>query len=163
MKLRLWYAVFGTNDIGPSPEGMLASIRPSVEKLTWESADVSWRSGHFQISGTVVPAIRLTRIMPGEDGFSPEVRSWMAGFESQTNEPQLSRVLEHVRRTRQILHLTPFPYVLGKDKLARICEQLCGHLCRETDGMIQVYQEGFFSAQGESLLPCRPQHRLKTR
>ena len=46
--------------------------------------------------------------------------------------------------------------------MATICEQLSGFLARTNDGLIQVYQEGFFSAQGESLLPFCPRHRLKT-
>ncbi len=79
------------------------------------------------------------------------------------DEPHRDLVISHIRRTQHVIHLVPTPVLeLGPSKLARMCEQLCGCLARTNEGLIQVFQEGFFSAQGESLLPYCPRHRLKT-
>lgn len=83
-------------------------------------------------------------------------------FHSLPDEPHVEHVREHMRNVRQTIHITPVPVHLGAARLARICEQLCGFLARSGDGLIQVYQEGFFSADGASLFPCRAVHRLKT-
>jgi hypothetical protein len=77
--------------------------------------------------------------------------------------PNCEDVIQHLRKTRQTVYITPTNTTLGSTRLARVCEQLCGYLAVATDGLIHVYQEGFFNLEGESLHPYRPQHRLKTR
>ena len=79
------------------------------------------------------------------------------------DEPHRDYVLEHIHNTRQTVSLMPISALLGHSRLARICEQLCGYVARASEGLIHVYQEGFFSPEGESLWPHCPRHRLKTR
>jgi len=79
------------------------------------------------------------------------------------DEPHRDLIVSHIRRTQQVVHLVPLAVIeLGPSRKARICEQLCGFLARTTEGLIHVYQEGFFSSDGESLLPYCPRHKLKT-
>jgi hypothetical protein len=79
------------------------------------------------------------------------------------DEPHRDLIVSHIHRTQQVINLVPLAVIeLGPSKKARICEQLCGFLARTTEGLIQVYQEGFFGSDGESLLPYCPRHKLKT-
>jgi hypothetical protein len=70
-------------------------------------------------------------------------------------------ILEHLQQSKQIISIKPIPLARAA-RMARICEQLCGYLCRTIDGLIQVHQEGFFDPQGESLFPKNTKHRLNT-
>jgi hypothetical protein len=76
--------------------------------------------------------------------------------------PHSEFVYNHLRQVTQSVTITPLAN-LGAVKLARVCEQICGQLAESTDGLIHVFQEGFFNRDGESLLPCNPKHRLKTK
>lgn len=88
------------------------------------------------------------------DGWEAELGSWPG--------PNAEAVIEHLRARRQTVTLTPIGINFSPTKLARICEQVCGYLARATDGLIQVYQEGFFNTDGESIFPQNPKHKLKT-
>jgi hypothetical protein len=148
VKLRFWYSVWGATGDIPSPSAMLEHLRPRVDGLVHEfEPDVEqWLSGRFRLSGSKHPAILVRRESPGHDEFLGRLET-----------------LEHVRRTQQVIHLVPCASLeLRPSKMARMCEQLCGFLARTSDGLIQVYQEGFFSAEGKSLLPYCPSHNLKT-
>jgi len=181
VKLRFWYKVHGKIDVCPSPAAWLDNLRPPVAGLThdFQIRDGKWQKGVFGFetpSNPVVaeawreafgretladPIIYVGRLLPGDeffdwdgDGWEAELRKW-----SETN---CDHIIDHVRNTRQTIFLDPIEVTLGEYKLARICEQLCGFLARETDGLIHVYQEGFFNAEGESIFPRCPKHRLKT-
>ena len=77
---------------------------------------------------------------------SKNFRRWsMRG--AMLDEPHRDLVISHIRDTQQVIHLVPTPVLeLGPSKLARMCEQLCGCLARTNEGLIQVFQEGFFGA-----------------
>jgi hypothetical protein len=165
VKLRFWYSVWGATDDIPSPSAMLESLRPRVDSLVheFEPASEPWLTGHFRLLHSKQPAIRLRREQSDHDEFLGRLETADQLLNGMLDEPHRDLVLSHVRRTQQIIHLMPCPNLeIGPSKMARICEQMCGFLARTNDGLIQVYQEGFFSAQGESLLPHCARHRLKT-
>ena len=164
MKIRCWYSVHGTIEASPTPSAMLASLRPRVDGLAYdfEPHDESWCEGRFRLSDKTVPAIHVRRARAGDEGFDDLARLEKI-LSEMDDEPHRDFVLAHIRRTCQSVHVIPLDFTLGMSKLARMCEQLCGYLARETEGLIQVFQEGFFSAEGESLLPHCPRHKLKTK
>ena len=193
MKLRSFYVVHGTLDCMPSSADLLGSIRPPVPGLELEfqnpgdmlgsfgpaaaaaaqslkTLNEEW--GYFRLTGAAAWAISMRRVRRGETAFHWNDDKWEAGLRT-LGGPYCEDVIQHLRNTCQSINLMPVPWfpkklfatrsTLGPSRLARVCEQLCGHLARATDGMIQVFQEGFFTADGESLLPHAPQHRLKTK
>ncbi|HEY3968275.1 MAG TPA: hypothetical protein VGM05_27170 [Planctomycetaceae bacterium] len=163
MKLRQWYQVHGAIEVSPHPTEMLEWLRPQVPGLghDFEIREGHWYAGSFRMFDASVPANLLHRWRPGEAGFLD-----IEGIENYVNglpdEPHRDDILRKVRQTRQTVSLRGLA-TFGASRLARICEQLCGHLARVSDGIIQVHQDGFFSPMGESLFPHSPRHRLKTR
>jgi len=162
----MWYAVHGAIDVSPSPAAMLESVRPPVAGLVpeFETRDGKWQAGRFRFPVETLAVILLTRALPGEDpflwdrdGWETELKTWGGPM------PNYDYTIQHLRKTRQSVYLTPVAGRLGTTKMARICEQLCGYLACATEGLIHVYQSGFFNPDGESLYPYCPQHRLKTR
>jgi hypothetical protein len=166
MTLRMWYAVHGEFDVCPSPAAMLESVRPPVTGLVpeFEIRDGKWQAGRFRLPEETLAVIRLTRVLRGEDDFPWDRDEWET--ELKTWDGPMSNcdyTIQQLRKTHQTVHVMPFCGWLGKAKMARICEQLCGYLACATEGLIHVYQAGFFNRDGESLHPYCPQHRLKTR
>jgi hypothetical protein len=165
MKLRMWYAVHGANDASPSPAGVLNSVRPKVPglELDFETTDGQWKDGCLRLPDVSIPVILLRRVLRGEETFLWDREGWEAGLRAWAGPmPNCEDVIQHLRKTRQTVYITPTNTTLGSTRLARVCEQLCGYFARATDGLIHVFQEGFFNPEGESLHPYCPQHRLKT-
>lgn len=164
MKLRGWYAVFCRLDVIPSPSEMLNALRPGVSGLTYDfrlENDI-WRQGTFGLFDKSAPSILVSRTLPGDKDWLLNGENWHVELRS-CDGPHCQSVIEHLHGIRQIINLTPLAFELGNSHLARICEQFCGHIARTTDGLIQVYQGGFFNAEGESLHPYCPKHRLTTK
>ncbi len=165
MKLRFWYSVYAATEDVPSPSAMPKSLRPPIQGLIHELEPdgEQWRSGRFRLSTSAHPAILVRRERRGDEELLRKLEDAESCLREMLNEPHRDLVLSQIARTQQVIYLTPCPGIeLGPSKLARMCEQLCGFLARTSDGLIQVYQEGFFNSQGESLLPYNPRHRLKT-
>jgi hypothetical protein len=165
MELRFWYSVYGVTGDAPSPSAMSASVQPRIDGLVHEFKpdNEQWRSGHFRLSGSADPAILVHRKQCGDDGFLGELEQAEDCLRELLHEPNGDLVISHICRAQQIIHLVPCPGIkLDPITLATMCEQLCGILARTSEGLIQVYQEGFFDSRGESLLPYSPEHRLTT-
>jgi len=167
---------------------MLSCIKPRVSGLIcdFEIDNGAWHDGCFRMDPPAVPVILVYRYLPGDEGFSS------AGSEAGLKKwvpagPERRRLLAHLRRSQQMISLTPIPFyrithsrsqrgaqvvyrgkglrigrALGPARLARICEQLCGCLARTCDGLIGASQAGLFSPEGQPLLPGFPPHKLKT-
>lgn len=143
-----------------SPDAMLDSIRPRVTGLMYDGRML--QNGGLRLLHESAPILLLGRLVSGDESYlwdrvdwEVELRSW-DGLNCET-------VIQHIRQTRQTITIKPVPCTLGNTKLARICEQVSGYVARTTEGLIHVFQEGFFDAEGESLFPYCPKHCLRTR
>jgi hypothetical protein len=166
MTLRSWYTVYGALENGPSPLTLFNAIKPPIDGLIhrFEPDNEQWRSGQFRLSGSAGPALLLARERRGEEGFLEKLKKAEQFARELGDKPNCDLVLEHIRRTQQVVHLVPCAVAeLGARRLAKACEQLCGPIVRPDDGVILVYQAGFFGAKGESLLPYNRRHNLRTR
>ena len=143
---------------------MLNSLRPRVSSLTYDGRLLpkgGWQEGGLRFVHESAPIILVGRRLPGDESYDWDGDDWEAELRSWKG-PNCDRVIEHLRQTRQTITILPMPCKFGDAKLARICEQICGYVARETEGLIHVFQTGFFNAEGESLFPYCPTHQLKT-
>jgi hypothetical protein len=161
MKLRSWYSVIGTNEVCPSANQILEAIRPRLaeQAMSAEGPENDWQFGTIRAAGDV--SITVCRDRKGDQDFDDWVHSFAASEPWFREHENWEHVKDFVSRAKQRIVIRAMlgsrPY-----QLARVCEQLCGAIGRQTDGLIQVFQEGFFNLEGESLLPKQPSHRLKT-
>jgi hypothetical protein len=147
-----------------SPAAMLDSIRPRVSGLTHDARMLQkgdWKIGGLRFLYESAPIVLIGRLVPGDQHYLWDRADWEEELRS-LDGPNCERVIQFLRQTQQTITITPMPCILGSTKLARICEQICGHAARATEGLIHVYQEGFFDAEGESLFPYCAKHRLRT-
>ncbi len=165
MDLRFWYSVYGALGDAPSPSALSGCLHPRIEGLVHEFQpdDPHWRSGQFRRSGAASPAILIRRTLAGDVGFLAELEQAEDCLSDVLHERNGDLVLSQICRAQQIIHLVPSAGAeIDPATLAAMCEQLCGIIARTSEGLIQVYQEGFFDFRGESLLPYCPGHRLRT-
>ena len=169
MKLRSWYTVFATAQVCPFPSLWVDSLRPAVKDLVCHAQpdEKNWTTVEMTFSKASSPLVHLSRVQIGPHNFEDEITRRVEGMakfrnEQTQGEDQFAVVTDFLRRTRQIIHIKPVDVQIGQSKLARICEQLCGACARNSEGLIQVFQEGFFDVGGNSLFPFDPRHQLKT-
>jgi hypothetical protein len=143
---------------------MLDSIRPRVTGLRHDclTENGGWRNGSFRLLDASGPIILVQRLVSGDESYLWDRDDWEVELRSWDG-PNCENVIQHLRQTRQTITVTPIGFKSDRSRLARICEQVSGYVAWATEGLIHVYQEGFFNAEGESLLPYCPQHRLRTR
>lgn len=164
MKLRSWYSCYGTKEIAPSVQEMLGALSPPIKDFEFRTPTGmhEWKTGEFWASGEAHPAILLRRLTSSDQELSERIQEFPNWLSAYSDEPNLEMLLSAFRQVRQVIHVQPVPGAFGPSKMARICEQLCGYFSSVSEGFIQVYQEGFFTMYGESLLPYNPVHTLKT-
>ncbi len=158
MKLRSWYAVHGKQISVPNPAAIVQCIQPRVAGLTH---DFHTADGRLRLLIDATPIVLVRRIFADDEEYPCKGSIW----ESQLiawGGPHVEHVIAHVRQSVQLTTITPLPLSRANRRLARICEQICGQIAADSDGLIQVFQEGFFDRQGNALLPCSPKHSLKT-
>ena len=169
MKLRCWYSVFACVEWLSSPAAIWDSLRPQLNgaKLTCSPTENNWKTCTFQ---TEHFRILVECHFPGDQFFEAKIDGWLGTM----NEPSLwgpqakprsaadrDLIVSTLQRTRQIVNIVPVG-VLKATQQARVCEQICGTVARQSDGIITVFEAGLFNQAGESIFPHNPVHRLKT-
>jgi hypothetical protein len=171
MKLRHWYVVFGTNGECPQPAALAEALRPRVAGLVVEfPPELSWKKGTLKFPTQTVgnsstpftPSIWVSRYAENLEELTSHPLKWVSESPDWGLPADRDMILNHLRQTVQAITLKPMAYTASA-RMARVCEQLCGHLCRIMNGLIQVHQEGFFDAAGQSIYPRNDVHRLKTK
>ncbi len=182
MKLRAWYIVWAASDRSVSPTELWDALRPKVNGIvvepaftpeTWDEVrtkitiDVGSEAPSFDLAehcvfrvektGETLMQVRWVRDADAVRKRTKEMHDWV---ESMVDEPNKAVVLAHLKQTCQIISVTPLPQTIGIDRIARICEQLCGYLAREFRGLIHVEAAGVFNRDGNSFFPYNPKHCL---
>lgn len=184
MKLRAWYIVWAASDRSVSPTELWDALRPKVSGIvvepaftpeTWDevrskiAVDVGSEAPSFDLAehcvfrvektGETLMQVRWVRDADVVRRQTKEMHDWVEGM---VDKPNKAAVLAHLKQTCQIISVTPLPQKIGVARLARICEQLCGYIARECQGLIHAEAAGVFDEKGRSIFPCNPKHRLTT-
>src|SRR5436190_12531120 len=118
MKLRMWYSVFGTNDVCPDPASFASALRPAENGLTLEfDSPGPWRKGTISFE---VGRILMWRYESNREEFQTRMATLLRSWPSHMSQKDLEPVLAHLRRTVQMINFHP----LGPSrsaKMARVC------------------------------------------
>ena len=151
-----WLRVFGTNDVQPQPAALLEHIRGlefgyEVQgKFTGD--DDGWFRAELAIAHCELP-LRLERYLATEEGIRAELNAWAAWLETVENNPHQGWLMQHLIRTTQV-----FTLECPRDEdsvlpVAFLGFEVCQWLARETAGVCQLDDHGFFDANGTLLVP----------
>jgi hypothetical protein len=147
-----FYRVFGSNEVAPDPEILLARLRreaPAVQ-VRFAGAGANW----FQVEIVVGsdPPLVLERYLAEEEGIRAELNTWAGILETCEDSPQHVPLMERVIGTRQLFTLgRPADHPDGNEA-ERVCVVLCRILAELTEGFYQADEQGFFAADGTLLV-----------
>jgi hypothetical protein len=151
-----WHRVFGGSDAVPDPSALVQHIRGpfgTEPTVRIRGDDDGWYAAEVLLPGTRTPW-RLDRYLVTEVGIRNELNTWAAWVETVEGNPNQGRLMQHLIGTRQVF---AFELEIGDlDPIAEIdrwCHRLCRFLARETEGVYQIDEEGFFDADGGLLIP----------
>jgi hypothetical protein len=133
-----WYRVFGAGANAPDFSAFRASRRMRED-------DHGWYQIHFPLlSGD----IELNRWLPEEDGIHPELNTWAAWIDANSDS-DMTALQQHVKLTTQLFTWAVDP--LAVDAVS-FSELLCRFLSAAVAGVYQIDGQGFFKADGTLLV-----------
>jgi len=160
-----WFRVFGTKEAQPEPAALLEFIRglelgyDVIGKFTAD--DDGWFRAELEITSTAIPASKsayaaipliLERYLAKEEGIRAELNTWAAWLETFEQQPNHGWLMQHVISTRQLFTFLGPTNEDGVLPMEDLCLGLCQFLARETAGVYQVDNHGFYSPDGTLLL-----------
>ncbi len=151
-----WIRVFGTKRTCPLASDLLNTCLRHGFEIESEvlGDDEEWEQVTFRVPGAR-EGVMVERVGGGPEGqeeVREEVQPVIATFEGRSGE-KVDHVLETIRKTKQ-LFIIGVPLVTpARSPLRQLAQALATHLARETKGLYQIPDQGFYSADNELLVP----------
>jgi hypothetical protein len=144
-----WFRIFGTTDAQPEPAALLEHLHSIGIEATgqFRGDDQGW----FQVDlicGADVAPLHLERFLALEEGIRDILNTWASWIETAEESPSQGRLMQHVIGSSQ-LFVMERPADHADETL---CVGLCRFLAKQTAGVYQVDDQGFFSPEGTLLL-----------
>jgi hypothetical protein len=152
----MWFRVFGTNDVLPEPAAVLAHLRTlgiAVVGKFYDDED-GWFQAELRF-GDQEPILHLECFLPEEEGVRDDLHAWAAWLEPMEDNPNHQRLMMHMIATTHVFTLHESGEWPRKISVVEHCLELCKFLARETAGVYQMDDQGFFDADGTLLLEER--------
>ncbi len=146
----MWFRVFGTNEVQPGPAQLMEHLQglagnKGQGKFTGD--DRGWFRAEFTLVRGAKPIV-LERFLVEEEAIRDELNAWAAWLETAEHCPNSQRLMQQVINTRQLFTLQPPLDPVLENPVEEACLGICRYLSRETGGVYQVDNKGFFSSDG---------------
>jgi hypothetical protein len=149
----LWNRVFGANDAQPDPAALLEHLRGLGLEATgqFRGDEQGWFAVALRVAGGGTP-VHVERYLASEEGIRHDLNSWAAWLETADYSPNHGELMQRVIGTTQLFTLRrPIDHP-NEILVEKVCVAVCQHLARETAGMYQVDDDGFYAPDGTLLL-----------
>ena len=149
----MWFRVFGTNDVQPEPAALLEHLKGIGVTVPghFGGDEHGWFRVDFVYAADTTP-LRLERYLVSEDEIRDDLNAWAAWLESQDEDPNVPRLMQHMVGTKQVFTLRCSREAADEETVAKLCVGVCQFLAKQTEGVYQVDTRGFFAADGRVLL-----------
>lgn len=149
----MWFRVFGTNDVQPEPAALLEHLKSVGVAIPGHFGGDShgWFRVDFPYAADTAP-LRLERYLVGEDEIRDDLNAWAAWLETQDENENVPRLMQHMVITRQVFTLRCPRDAYDEEAVRQLCVGLCRFLARQTAGVYQIDTCGFFGPDGQELL-----------
>jgi hypothetical protein len=146
----LWARVFGRGDAVPEPAALLAALGGEPVSADFRGDAEGWFAAEVRFAGGA-PLV-VERFLSGEEGIRAELNNWAAYLETCDYSPNAAALMERVIQTRQLFTLRRPLDAADEVLVERVVLSLCRALASATDGVYQIDDAGFFSADGSLLV-----------
>jgi hypothetical protein len=148
----MWHRIFCRGDERLAPAAFLEHLHSSglAVETDFRGDDLGWTTAVMRL-GTGSP-VYIERYRVQEDDLRDDLNSWAAFLETCDYSPNHDMLMERVIQTRQLITLRkPIDHSdeVGIDKL---CLAICRFLAANADGIYQIDDDGWYTANGELLL-----------
>lgn len=149
----MWYRVFGTNHVQPEPAALLEHLH----QLGLETAghfhgdDQGWFRAELVLDEDIEP-VPLERFLTREDDIRGELNTWAAWLETVADNAHQTRLMQHMIGTTQLFTLERPVDTADDERVEQLCISVCRYLAKQTLGVYQVDQHGFFDLDGTLLV-----------
>ena len=148
----MWYRVFCRSTDSLDPRELVARLATPGRPVrgAFQPDDRTWSSGALQLgSGT---PIYVERFGTAEDDLRNDLNTWAAYLETLDYSPNHTRLMEHVVQTQQLFTIRKPLDHPTESAVDDLCRGLCGELATAGDGIFQIEDEAWYSADGTLLL-----------
>lgn len=150
----MWYRVFGLSPTEVSPVLLAEHLHACglVVEPHFRGDEHGWTTGELRLSGAGTP-IYLSRYLTSVDDLRHDLNAYAAELETCDYHPHHRRLMEHVIQTQQLIVLRRPADARDEVAVTAVLEQTCRFLATQTQGVYQIDGRGWFSTDGELLLP----------
>jgi hypothetical protein len=148
----MWYRVFCRSAGSLEPRDLAGRLATSgrAVRAEFEPNDRTWSSGALRLgSGT---PIYVERFDTATDELRNDLNTWAAYLETLDYSPNHTRLMEHVIQTRLLFTIRKPLDHPNESAVDDVCRALCGELATVGDGIFQIEDEAWYSADGTMLL-----------
>jgi hypothetical protein len=144
-----WFRIFGTTDAQPEPAALLEHLQSLGIETTgqFRGDHQGWFQADLNCGADVAP-LHVERFLAQEEGIRDILNTWAGWIETAEESPSRGRLMQHVIATSQ-LFVMERPADHTDETL---CVGVSRFLARQTAGVYQVDDQGFFSPDGMLLL-----------
>jgi hypothetical protein len=148
--MNVWLRVFGLRDEQPDQTALIHAIlavAPGVS-IEWEESDRGWVRAEIRLP-RVQETLQVDRFFRDEEGIREELQTWAAWLET-ADSPHAQALMQHMTSTRQVFTLR-LPEK-QEQIIGQVCLSVCQFLTRAADGVYQIDDRGFYTADGSLLV-----------
>jgi hypothetical protein len=148
----MWYRVFCRSTEAVTPADLMPRLAPSGQLMTglFEPPDATWTSAELAIGGGT--PVYVERFRTADDDLRNDLNTWAAVLETLDYSPNHTRLMEHVIQTQQLFTVRKPLDHANEAAVDDVCRRLCLELARTADGVLQIEDDGWYSADGTLLL-----------
>ena len=154
--ISVWCRIFATKVIAPEPTELIDYLRSWCIEVQgrFSGDDQGWWRAEL-ITESNDPAVILERFLTEEDDIRPELNTWAAWLEAVEDNPHNFPLMRQIIGTQQLITVyeTFDPSVAGGGN--PLHPWICPFLAERLEGVYQVDNFGFCSAEGKLLVPER--------
>jgi hypothetical protein len=149
----MWFRVFGIQDTPPAADELVEHLRGLGFHVEghFTGDDTGWYRVDFTLDGQQNP-LRLERYEAKEDDIRDELNSWAAWLETVEEHPVVPHLMHQVVSSQQVFTFECARHRIEEPGVEKFCLALCQYLAKQTRGIFQIDQRGFFAADGKLLV-----------
>jgi hypothetical protein len=149
----MWFRVFGTTDNAPEPADLLEAMNAQGIRVEghFKGDDLGWFGVDFVLSANAEP-LHMDRYLADEDDIRDQLNAWAAWLETIKDPVRSGELMQLMISAYQVFTLECSRDRAEEAAVDRLCLSLCRYLARQTNGVYQVDNRGFFAADGKLLV-----------
>jgi hypothetical protein len=147
------YRVFSKSDQQPDPRplGELANTFNTPVEGVFYGDDEGWTKLELKFAKRR-SLVTIERYLAEEEELRQSFRTWAAWIESANEDPANDWLMEHMINTQQLFTIEAKAKTADQPFVKDVCTEMARYLARQTEGIYQIDDQGFFAADGKLLV-----------